>query len=384
MAVSPTTPEWLIFSFRYGICVASFYFLGSGTVAIMRLRHIGAIIIGLVLTVPVLAKQVVYKTFNDWIVACDNTGRCEASGASEEGAGLLVLTREAGANGAISLTLYTSNAIDMKRLRADKKPVQIDVSQWQVRHAPDDHELATQRFDVVLGALGQMRQASRLYFSGSEDDWVSLSGLNAALLLLDDTQKRLDTETALLRRGTKPATNVPEPEPVPQIRAAALPQRTLDAAAKKALITQVRQSQKALLKKEECSPPADTPDDDAGAIDEQHAVVLIECLRGAYQSSAIVFKVPFAQPKQAQRLLLEMPLNNKDVGPDRDMVTMGSIEAGVLTHSARGRGFADCGESASWVWNGQAFQLTDLAFMDSCRGFMAGYWPVLWRAKAVR
>ncbi|WP_175724569.1 DUF1176 domain-containing protein, partial [Burkholderia ambifaria] len=56
---------------------------------------------------------------------------------------------------------------------------------------------------------------------------VSLSGLNAALLLIDDTQGRIGTVTALLRKGTRPASSVPAapalpPAPVPAPRVADL------------------------------------------------------------------------------------------------------------------------------------------------------------------
>lgn len=350
----------------------------------MYTRLISVMFFGLVAAIPVMAKPVVYQTFNDWVVACDNTGRCEASGASEGAAGMLTLVREAGATGAISLSLDIPVAVDKKRLRADKKPLQGDWSTWRAEAADGSYTLGTVDFNAIADVLGQVRHATRLGFGPNEEDTVSLSGLSAALLLIDERQGRLDTPTALLRRGNKPSSNVPDAEPLPEIRAAALPKRVLDAAAQKSLITQVRQSQRALLKSEDCNMERGNASDTAAALDEQHALVLVECWLGAYQSSSLVFKVPFDQPKQAKRLVLDVPLGNKTIGATRDMVTMGDFEGGVLTHAAKGRGIADCGESASWVWNGQAFVLTELSFMDSCRGGEPGLWPTVWRSKVVR
>lgn len=350
----------------------------------MRIRQLGMALLGLVFVVPVYAKPVSYQTFNDWVVACDNTGRCEASGASEGATGMLTLVREAGATGAISLRLSTPEAVDKKRLRADKKILQSDWSTWHAEADDGSATLETSDFNTIADVLGQVRHATRLGFGPQAEDTVSLSGLSAALLLIDERQGRLDTPTALLRRGNKPSSNVPDADPLPAIRAAALPKRVLDAAIQKSLITQVRQSQRALLKSEDCNMARGNVGDTAAALDDQHALVLIECWLGAYQSSSLVFKVPFDQPRQAKRLVLDVPLGNKTIGLTRDMVTMGDFEGGVLTHAAKGRGIADCGESASWVWNGQAFVLTQFSFMDSCRGGAPGLWPTVWRSTVVR
>lgn len=335
-------------------------------------------------TMPVFAKQVVYKQFNDWIVACDNVGWCEASGMNQDDVGMLTLLREPGAKGALSLRLESPKAIDRKRLRADKKPVETDLSQWKVTNEQDYHTLASEDFATVLGLIGQMRHARHLSFGGGEGNRVSLSGFNAALLLMDETQGRLDTGTALLRRGNKPGASVPNAEPEPVIRAAPLPKRKLGVAEQNALIAQVRQAQRAAFKVEDCSPGDEEMGTSAAMLDEQNALVMIECLRGAYQVSSMVFKVPLQDPEQAQRLILEIPAGNSPVGKDRDMVTMGAFEGGELMHAAKGRGLADCGESMRWIWDGKKFQLLDMTYMGSCRGGEPGMWPVLWRAKFVR
>jgi len=89
----------------------------------------GAGVLALMVAMPAFAKQVVYKQFNDWVVACDNVGWCEASGMNQDDLGTLTLLREPGAKGTLSLSLSSPKSIDRKRLLADKKPLQTDLSQ---------------------------------------------------------------------------------------------------------------------------------------------------------------------------------------------------------------------------------------------------------------
>ena len=57
-------------------------------------------------------------------------------------------------------------------------------------------------------------------------------------------------------------------------------------------------------------------------------------------------------------------------------------ETGELSSFLMGRGIGDCGEMASWHFDGQAFQLTDYRRMPTCSGLGYEDWPVLWSAEA--
>jgi hypothetical protein len=50
---------------------------------------------------------------------------------------------------------------------------------------------------------------------------ISLAGASAAMLYMDERQRRLDTVTALVRRGARPASAVPAPPAVPRVTRAA-------------------------------------------------------------------------------------------------------------------------------------------------------------------
>ncbi len=56
----------------------------------------------------------------------------------------------------------------------------------------------------------------------------------------------------------------------------------------------------------------------------------------------------------------------------------------TFSTSAKGRGIADCGESASWVFDGKDFHLAEATWQDRCGGGSAGDWPVIWRSRTVR
>lgn len=112
---------------------------------------------------------------------------------------------------------------------------------------------------------------------------------------------------------------------------------------------------------------------------ETDALVLIECSRGAYQGWSMMFRVPVAQPQRATRLVLELPFHLGPTPERYDTLTAATFADGELHHFAKGRGMADCGESARWRWDGKAFVLVEFNKLSSCRAGMPGDWPALWR-----
>src|SRR5918997_729627 len=64
---------------------------------------------------------------------------------------------------------------------------------------------------------GQLRVGNA---AGATIATVSLGGATAAILYMDEQQRRLGTGTALARRGARPASVVPPPPPLPIVTAA--------------------------------------------------------------------------------------------------------------------------------------------------------------------
>ncbi len=52
----------------------------------------------------------------------------------------------------------------------------------------------------------------------------------------------------------------------------------------------------------------------------------------------------------------------------------------MLFHSAKGRGLADCGEAATWRFDGREFRLASYSYLGRCSGAEPGNWPALFRS----
>jgi hypothetical protein len=123
---------------------------------------------------------------------------------------------------------------------------------------------------------------------------------------------------------------------------------------------------------------------EAHALDANQALVFIPCLMGAYQDSSLAF-IASRQGNGAQRLIAPTPYAGNDA--DRsgaDFFTEGSFDpkSGTLSMAAKGRGLADCGMSASWIWSGTSFRLSEMTLQKSCGGIAPGDWPTLFRTES--
>ncbi|MGN7833296.1 DUF1176 domain-containing protein [Pseudoxanthomonas sp. 22568] len=338
------------------------------------------------------ATTPVYRQFKDWVVACDNTARCEARGANEISPLMLRLIAEAGPAGGLSLALESGVPVDLATLRVDGKPLALEARHWTLSPEQDGMQtLDSHDPDRVRALLKVLRNGHELTFGdGERERGVPLDGLSASLLLIDETQGRLGNVTALLRSGDKPASQVPAaPAPPPAVKPASALQ-PLDDDTRERLIGAVRRAQSALLETENCHRPAgddstDNTFDIAVGLTPREALVLIECWRGAYQSSHMAFRTPMDRPADARRLVLPTPTcSSPDEGRQAawDAFTNAGYnnDESVLYHMAKGRGLADCGESASWVFDGRDFQLVQWNYLGSRRGGEPGDWPALWRS----
>src|SRR5687768_10411770 len=175
------------------------------------------------------------KTFQDWTVGCDNGRACHAVALVPEhwpDDALTMSVRrgaEAGAQPVIALDLGSdSNAAS---LSADGKRLAVRLV------GKEGHtQVAAADSGTMIGVL---RSAGRLELWSAESKslgTVSLKGASAALLYMDEQQRRAGTATALVRRGTAAASSAPPALPVvtapPVSKASAI---SLSAAALRAL-----------------------------------------------------------------------------------------------------------------------------------------------------
>lgn len=314
-----------------------------------------------------------YKGLKAWVVGCDNTRQCTAVSA-EEGTQDLPLTvsivREAGPDGPLRVSISSMSDLN-GALALDGKALKSPLQQGGAEQ-PDWMASGPQ----ALALIDELRNAGRLSASTTDGNAsASLSGLSAALLLIDDVQGRLGTSTALIRRGTAPASSVPPAPPLPDAPGFKAATALGDAQAQQISAAVINATQ------------ADWKEDDAGAIPiegqayalgEHSVLVSVRYGCGAYNCGYALYQASRTAPYAPQ------PVHVLDVADG----TLGGEPAGyvdfdpatgVLTSYNKGRGIGDCGISQSWQYDGARFVPRSLAQMDRCNGATADYWPVLWR-----
>jgi len=319
-----------------------------------------------------------YDSYQSWFVVCDNTLSCVAKGFDDTSGGAEIrIEREAGASGALVASISSVASFVPHDIKIDGAPAGLHGAEWKYTSSQGGSSLTTNDFATVRTLVQQLRNASKVTMGEAT---VPLNGFSAAVLRLDDRQGRIGGETALLKTGLKAASDVPAAPLLPHIPSHPIPER-LTPGEEEQLIALVRADQKAVFVKEECG---DTPQQpEAYALDEAQALVLIPCIMGAYQGSSLAF-IAQRGSGQAQRLIAPTPYLGND--PDRAnaaYVTEGSFDAerGMLSMAAKGRGLADCGMLASWIWDGGAFRLSEMSLQQSCGGIEPGDWPALFRSR---
>lgn len=311
--------------------------------------------LGVALAVGAQAGEFVYK---DWAAACDNTRHCEAVGyqSMEEGDPVtLWLGRDAGGNAPVlgKLMVYADDVDD----EDDHATLSIRAGEVLIKGIKQDMTAAQ-----MARLLPALKKADVARVSDGKREWLlSLSGLNAALLKIDDVQGRVGTLTALVRPGSKPASAVPAALPAPALRAAPLlKQRDSD----KALLPQLLDA----LKDADCeSIASEGAYGDVYRISETQLLVVRQCWLGAYQGAYGVWRVNDKPPYAPVRLMLP----DAD-GKEQDSAVEAYFEDGVLSSYAKGRGINDCGSFNSWLWTADGFKLLESSSGPQCRGMPGG------------
>lgn len=321
-----------------------------------------------------------YDGYQSWLVACDNTLTCIAKGFDDgSGGAQMQIERQAGASGQPTASISSSTPFKLSDVWIDGAPAGLTGPAWDYSTSPDGSWITSSDLSAIRALIQKLRSATRVTLGGEEA--IPLAGFSAAMLRLDDRQGRIGGVTALLKPGARPALTVPAAPPLPYI--ANHPIRAqLGPGEEMKLIVLVRANQRAVFAKEECE--NDTPQKpEAYALDQSQALVLVPCIMGAYQGSSLAF-IAERGSGRAKQLIAPMPYRGND--PDRadaDYFTEGSFdpETGTLSMAAKGRGLADCGVSASWIWDGQSFRMSALSLQQACGGAEPGDWPTLFRSR---
>ncbi|ACS87484.1 DUF1176 domain-containing protein [Musicola paradisiaca] len=321
----------------------------------------------------------VQKVFRHWQITCNNLNDCDIRNSDPYLR--VTLKREAGAQGKISLDFDLADRRQAFFLDGARFP--LTQPAWQVDEEEGAFYVHTEQLDVIQQFFQAAKNAKHLTLSErgtNQEESISLNGLNAALLLMDERQGRLDNLSALLKVGEKDVSLVPSVPVGQEIRPAYTQPPALTNAI--TLINGVTAAKKALLEEEGCGLSKEAHKlSEARPLTNELALVMLNCGVGAYQSSSMLFITPRNNPQNAQLLELSRPIRIADSREEKIRWFTEvdyDPETGMLYHSAKGRGIADCGESGQWVFDGKGFQLVAYNYQPECNGGQPGDWPSVW------
>ena len=329
------------------------------------------------------------KQFRDWIAACDNVRACSAYGFDAElsGNSYIRLERGGGADAALRITIVVEAQKNVKFRLAFDDPALAGLPSEQLAgeaNGDDDAQrLTIAEPQTVATTLASLRKAKTLSItridpagappSDPVKSEISLSGLAAALLWIDEQQKRVGTVTALIGRGDKPAAAMPAVPALPVVTAAKRATGPVPKKAPAAVIAKARAK---------CEDKKVGEPDDVVRLGANEVMYSFVCtnLSGAYNFfNALVIDAPGMPVRLAEfRFPREYGATDGDYSP----INAGFDEATqTLSTFNKGRGLGDCGSTSDWVWDGQAFRMIRSKAMPECHGIGESDWPPLYRAE---
>jgi hypothetical protein len=232
-------------------------------------------------------------------------------------------------------------------------------------------------------ALDALAQGKVMIIRGASTQEVSLHGAAAALLWIDEKQGRLDTSTALIRRGDRPASTVPVAPPLPTVTPAPAVDQAgfgdVDQRVPAALRTRTEVG--TCLK--ESAMPAVSDMVMSARLDARTELWGVPCGSGAYNVTHNWYLTgPGGRDPRPALLAGAAGPDADPVMPDNSTVN-GAYDPKTRTLSAfaQGRGIGDCGSAQTWAWTGDRFVLTQESTMGECAGVPSDLWPVTWRTR---
>lgn len=333
--------------------------------------------------------QAEVKTFRDFVAACDNARNCVAYGLGADIVGAYLKIERGGAPDAKPTIIF---AVDMPStstfmLQFDDPALNAALPQGQQAGPPQGEmaRLTVDKPEAVAALLDALRKAKTLNIlrtdpkGGTVSDPVesnlSMAGAVAALLWIDEQQKRLGTTTAFIRRGDKPASAVPQPPALPVVTAAKANAAPLDKPLPKPIETKGQTL---------CGEGEDEAKfGEAKRLNGKLILYAFSCpsLSGAYNTANAYLIAPEDAPQTARTPDFILPPNQKHNDKDTLLVNADFDAAtATLTTFSKGRGLGDCGTETEWIWDGKAFRVVSYRNMPYCRGVALDDWPTVYRA----
>ena len=301
-----------------------------------------------------LGAPPVERRFQDWLLVCDNTRVCRAQPTGYGGS--LMVRRDPGPNGAVLIVLdgqEPSAGSSLPDLASIRVTGGLAPGGWRLDRAAESARLDGRQALTFLWAIAPARTLS--YRAGGETLEVSLSGLTAALLAMDEAQGRAGTVTASVRPGSRPATAVPAAPPVPVL----LVPRPPTAPVPRGFAASVRRASAAALRRADCQTTAHARNQDgAVALNGQEVLVFLGCRLFNTGFATLLMRAPRSDPRRARLVLLprapgeDAGENDSGVYPDLEWEPRTALLSSG-GHSCAG----SCGARTEWTFDGRAFRL---------------------------
>ncbi len=316
------------------------------------------------------------KNYKDWVVGCDNVKICQAVSLQDdfraENAPHVVITRMVGLKPMTEIEIYNLTQIsDRYKIIIDGKIADTGVIN------PDNESITVAGQDAEKLALAIVRGYKMQIFDGLERSLgrVSLSGSSAAVRYMDDVQSTAGTVAALAVKGDRgydgKAISIPKIKVRKITEAAAIPE-----------VSDILQLSRVSGCDEQQFGVSEDRAYSLGIRDGKAvALVAISCGSGAYNFSAAPYIGTQSEGKWSFSPALfdyDGAVYNSDNGAKVLVNLSWEEDKQVLSSFNKGRGIADCGDSAEYIWDGDTFRLISAQSMDPCRG--ARQWVSLWKA----
>lgn len=351
----------------------------------LRLTLMTLMLFGSVAQARAAAEEVpLLRQTREWLTACDNLRNCHALSApsgqmgSEYSSLTLHVTRRSGPQESLRLRLdHRGPALGSFELLLDGQPLSLELQAGMTLELDDQGTNANlQSYAVIMEDDGrkwlqQLRNAQRLQMVGDPQASVSLSGLSAALLLMDSVQGRLEGVTALMRPGPRLANELPPRQLPPAPRTYAAPPPALTDQERARITAAVLKGQAGAMTE------ADKPRVEVYPLTAERALTVLYTACAAYNCDYQIGSRSRSNPAKVQPL--------KRQPPPFEVEDSGAVSydprTGLLRTFYKLRGIGDCGDQSQWAFDGQSFQLTDFRRMPLCSGLRSGDWPALWNSR---
>lgn len=324
------------------------------------------------LAVPCLAARPgISFEHKDWELACDNTGTCRAAGyqVDDDGPAVSVLlVRAAGPRQEPTAQVQLGdNAGEGGSWAGGVTSLALKVDGRTLGTVAIDpaRQTGTLPRATLAALLPALQSASVIEWVSNKHVWqLSTAGASAVLLKMDETQGRIGTVGAIVRKGSQPEDSVQKPAAPPVVVAAAVPKASekdmlLAPSEQPALLAELRRT----VSRDDCP---GLYEDQEGKMDyplvlhrlsSMKVLVWAHCANYAYNEASgfwvINARRPFSPVVAANLSAID-------------------YQDGTITSMQKGRGVADCVSSATWVWTGAEFVQTSIKTSGMCRSLAVG------------